>query len=86
LYRLQLLQLGEALDDLPLLERLLRCEAEAAHAVIADTLWEAESDADAVTQLEKVAAQQLMRWEEEVREERGRGGTGDAATEEAVEG
>jgi len=77
-------KLGETLEVLPLLERLLRCESEAAHGVIADTLWEAGSDVDAVTQLEKVAAEQLMDWEEEVRDLHSRGGrSGDEA---AVEG
>ena len=67
-----------------MLERLLRCESEAAHAVIADTLWEAGSDVDAVTQMEKVAAEQLMGWEEEVRDLRSTGGR--AGDEAAVEG
>ena len=72
-----LLQSGREIDDrlatvtegpraaLPPLERLLRCEAEAAHERVADALWDAASDADAVARLELIAAdaRQLAEWE-----------------------
>jgi hypothetical protein len=61
-----LLQLGETLEGLPPLERLLRCASEACHAAIADTLWESSSDAEAVQQLLRLAQQDLPAWEAEV--------------------
>lgn len=33
-------ELGETLDDLPLLERLLRCDSKVAHEHIAAVLWD----------------------------------------------
>ena len=33
-------ELGETLDDLPLLERLLRCENASAHFEIAALMWD----------------------------------------------
>ena len=33
-------EMGERLDELPLLERLLRCQHEPAHEAVADRLWE----------------------------------------------
>ena len=33
-------ELGETLDELPLLERLLRCESKVAHEHIAAVLWD----------------------------------------------
>lgn len=40
-------RLGEELDSLPFLERLLRCENPAAHDAIAGAMWDAASDAEA---------------------------------------
>jgi hypothetical protein len=72
---------GEAEDTLPLVERLLRCENESAHAGIADLLWDAASDAEAMQQLEQLAQQELQGWEQQLRER------GSASSEEtAVEG
>jgi hypothetical protein len=55
-----------------------RCESEVAHGEIAAMLWDAASDADAVTSLRRLAAEQLDGWEAEAREqgpqEPGRGG------------
>jgi tRNA-dihydrouridine synthase 3 len=58
---------GEVEDDMSPLERLLRCQAEAAHAPIAETLWDAESDAAAVAALERLAGEKLAGWEEDAK-------------------
>jgi hypothetical protein len=56
--------LGEDLDSLPLLERLLRCESTDAHSNIAAALWDSTSCQDAKISLESVAEQHLMEWEQ----------------------
>lgn len=63
---------GETLDDLPILERLLRCVDEDCHQQIAHCLWDSESDAFAIRALEKLAAEELDRFELQV-SQRGRG-------------
>ena len=60
--------LGESLESLSMLERLLRCPDPESHAAIAAALWRADSDADAVRRLEQVAKESLLAWEERVRE------------------
>lgn len=65
-------RLGETLAGLSRLERLLRCADPDAHVAIASELWRADSDADAVARLERVARESLEGWEERVR-----GGLGD---------
>lgn len=60
------IKIGEDLDSLPLLERLLRCESEASHESIAHIIWDAGSDLDAENELTKVADENLLVWEEEV--------------------
>lgn len=50
-------------EDLPLLERLLRCTNADAHPEIAAALWDAASDAEAVAQLEVLATRCLGGWE-----------------------
>lgn len=60
-------RLGETLDGLPLLERLLRAENEKAHEAIANILWDAASDAEALAQLEALGREQVVAWEEEAR-------------------
>lgn len=65
-------ELGETADGLPPLERLLRCENEAAHGPIAEALWDAACDADAVAALERLAGGELRAWEEELRASGGR--------------
>lgn len=60
-------ELGETLETLPILERLLRCEHETAHQEMSAVLWDSESDSAAVLALEKLAAENVVRWEEEVR-------------------
>lgn len=57
-------ELGETLDGLDPLERLLRCESDVAFGPIADALWEAGSDADAEAALRRLAAAELAGWEE----------------------
>ncbi len=74
-------ELGETVEELDPLERLLRCENEAAFTPIADAIWEAGSDADAEAALRRLAADSLAGWEEEMRSS-GR----DSGREEAVEG
>ena len=60
-------ELGETLEDLPPLERLLRCEHEAAFGPIAEALWESSSDAEAAVGLVGLARGSLAQWEEELR-------------------
>ncbi|KAL6755221.1 dihydrouridine synthase-domain-containing protein [Haematococcus lacustris] len=60
-------RLGETLDSLDPLERLLRCESEVCHQEVAAALWDAGSDAEAVQRLRGLAATQLLSWEEAVR-------------------
>ena len=55
--------LGESLDSLSMLERLLRCESGAAHEHVAAALWDSDSEHDAAAQLEKFAAERLLEWE-----------------------
>lgn len=55
--------MGETLGDLPTLERLLRNNNPDAHDKIADVLWEADNDQDAVTQLRQLANTRLSLWE-----------------------
>jgi hypothetical protein len=65
--------MGETVDGLPLLERLLRNAHEDCHLQIADILWDADSDTSAVAALERLAATdgQLAAWEAEVKAGRG---------------
>ena len=60
-------ELGEQVDDLSPLERLLRCEHEGGHAEMANVLWEAGSDEEAARQLEQLAGERLFAWEEELK-------------------
>lgn len=57
-------KLGETLDSLSPLEKLLRCENEQAHEYTAAALWDATSEREAATKLEQVAAEHLPGWEE----------------------
>ena len=57
-------ELGEELESLPLLERLLRCQSTNAHAEIAAGLWDSGSDQEAKAALEMLAGQKLSEWEE----------------------
>lgn len=65
-------ELGETVDGLPPLERLLRCENEAAFGPMAEALWEAASDAEAEAALLRLAADGLQGWEEQLRTGDGR--------------
>lgn len=60
-------ELGETVEGLPLLERLLRCENEAAFGPMADALWDAGSDAEAEAALLRLAGEYLEGWEAELR-------------------
>ena len=71
--------MGESEETLPIVERLLRCENEAAHARIADVLWDSNSDGEAMQQLEQLALQELAGWEQQLRE---RGAAADDVTAE----
>jgi len=59
--------MGETLDSLPLLERLLRCELPEAHERISHVIWDAASDAEAVLQLEVLADAHVVGWEAAVK-------------------
>ncbi|KAI8466352.1 MAG: dihydrouridine synthase-domain-containing protein [Monoraphidium minutum] len=72
---------GETEEGLPLLERLLRSDHEAAHLAIADAIWDATSDADAAAALERLAAAELGGWEAEARAGRGRASGGSSSAE-----
>ncbi len=61
---LAMTELGETLESLPVLERLLRCENTAAHKEIAWALWDSHSDSQAATYLKLLAAEKLLEWEE----------------------
>ena len=67
-------ELGESLESLPLLERLLRCENREAHKEIARALWDSHSDSQAATYLKLLAAEKLLIWEDTAteREEKSR--------------
>ena len=56
--------LGETLEGLSPLEKLLRCESEEAHEYTAAALWDATSEAEAIDNLIRVAAEHLPGWEE----------------------
>ena len=56
-------KLGEHLEDMSLLERLLRCERDEAHEHVAATLWDAASEQEAVQKLGQLAAEHLLSWE-----------------------
>ena len=55
--------LGESLDSLSILERLLRCGSDDAHQHVAAALWDADSEQHAISELEKLAAEHILEWE-----------------------
>lgn len=58
--------MGQRVEDMTLLDRLLSCDnREGAHPAMADALWEAESDQDAVVKFKKLAEEHLVEWEEQ---------------------
>ena len=57
----------ESADALDPVERLLRNANEAAHAAIADALWDAASDGEALAALARLQADRGEAWEQEVR-------------------
>ncbi|KAK9810018.1 hypothetical protein WJX72_003455 [[Myrmecia] bisecta] len=68
--------IGQSADDLPLLERLLRCANEQAHLEIAAILWDSRTDQDAIVALEQLADSSLAAWEEDMRNTIDRDGRG----------
>jgi tRNA-dihydrouridine synthase 3 len=72
-------RVGETVEGLSWAERLLRCENSDAHAAIADTLWDAASDAEALAALERLGADRVVAWEEEERARGSGGRDGDAS-------
>jgi len=58
---------GESVDALSPLERLLRCEHEEAHNVLAAVLWDASSDEEVINCLMTVAQNDLLGWEEDLK-------------------
>eukprot|EP01025_Chloroclados_australasicus_P057716 TRINITY_DN72090_c0_g1_i1.p1 TRINITY_DN72090_c0_g1~~TRINITY_DN72090_c0_g1_i1.p1 ORF type:complete len:388 (+),score=30.57 TRINITY_DN72090_c0_g1_i1:121-1164(+) len=58
-------QIGESLDNLQFLERLLRCQSVQAHEHIANIIWESTSDFNAINSLEQIGTWQLICWEED---------------------
>ena len=56
-------QIGESVESLSELERLLRCTSADAHSRISEVLWAAASDSDAVSGLNKLARDNLKLWE-----------------------
>ena len=57
----------ESADALDPVERLLRNANEAAHVAIADALWEAASDSDAMAALRRLQEDKGEAWEQEVK-------------------
>lgn len=53
----------EDLDNIGILERLLRCTHDEAHQQMANILWDSSSDAEAVQQLEILAEREVLSWE-----------------------
>ncbi|GLI71425.1 hypothetical protein VaNZ11_016639, partial [Volvox africanus] len=60
-------RVGETPEGLSWAERLLRCEHPDAHGAMADALWEAGSDAEALAALERIGAERVVCWEDDVR-------------------
>lgn len=57
-------EIGEELESLPLLERLLRSQSTDAHSEIAAVLWDSESDGQAKAELERLGEHKLAEWED----------------------
>lgn len=55
--------LGESLESVSYLERLLRCESEEAHGHVAAALWDSDNEQHAISVLEKLADEHLSEWE-----------------------
>jgi hypothetical protein len=60
---LLIMQIGESLDSLSDLERLLRCTNGEAHSRISGVLWDAESDNSALSGLQQLSNESLKQWE-----------------------
>ena len=56
-------ELGEVLEDLPMLERVFRVTSTEAHADIAAMLWDSQSDHDAKVGLENLGYANILGWE-----------------------
>lgn len=53
-------------ENLPIVEQLLRCECEEAHAAISEILWRSDTAGDAMDALETVAKASLKAWQAQV--------------------
>lgn len=72
-------ELGETVESLPWLERLLRCESTDAHESMANILWDSKSDEEAIEKLTVEAKENVLQWEDLARQR-------DDSEEKAVEG
>ena len=72
-------EIGETVEDLPWLERLLRCESTEAHENMAHILWDSHSDEEAIEKLTSSAQSHVVQWEELAKQ-------GDESDDTAVEG
>jgi tRNA-dihydrouridine synthase 3 len=72
-------EIGETVEELPWLERLLRCESTEAHESMAHILWDSHSDEEAIEKLTCDAEAHVVQWEELAKQ-------GDEPDEKAVEG
>ena len=61
-------ELGETVDGLDMLERLLRCGSTNAHEAMAECLWEASSDESAMEQLTDLSKSNILDYEAHERE------------------
>ena len=57
-------ELGETMDSIGFLERLLRCEAQEAHQELSDILWDSETDEEAIQKMNDISLAQLVEWED----------------------
>lgn len=75
-------ELGETVEGMDLLERLLRCGSTKAHEAMADILWESPEDERAMEELADLAKANILAYEEHERE----GDRGDSRQVSDVEG
>lgn len=61
-------EIGETVDNLPWLERLLRCESTVAHERMSHVLWDSASDEEAIELLTHEAKSNVLEWEELARQ------------------
>jgi tRNA-dihydrouridine synthase 3 len=61
-------ELGESVESLGSLERLLRCGSTMAHEAMSEILWEAESDDSAIERLTDLSKEHILEYEAHERE------------------